>query len=201
MISSSRSATRHAPMIVRARTSSTPARCHSQDGMSVQVRGGGQTRIPGGAGPGAGSPNLSTSSRHARLASAPTTFCSSTAGTSASNTRPDRPIRSAGCRRSISPSSGCTGVEPGRVVVGAQQRRAGWRAATPRPGPRRIAQTVGRPPATWRPGRSRRRAGHPAGPLTRQRRSRRQRRAWRPSWAWPPGRAWRGRAAWPGRPG
>ena len=50
------SADRAAPMIVRARTSSTPARCHSQDGMRIQVRGGGQTRIPGGAGPGAGSP-------------------------------------------------------------------------------------------------------------------------------------------------
>ena len=93
--SSSRSATRAAPMMVRARTSSTPARCQSQDGIRTQVRGGGQTRIPGGAGPGAGSPNRSNSSRQARFASAPTTFCSSTAGISASNTRSERPIRSA----------------------------------------------------------------------------------------------------------
>ena len=95
-ISSSRSATWAAPMTVRARTPSTPARCHAQEGILAQVRAGGKTRIPGGAGPGGGSPYLSMSVRQARRASAPTTFCSRMAGTSASNTRPDRPIRRSG---------------------------------------------------------------------------------------------------------
>ncbi len=98
--------------MVRARTASTPARCHSQDGIRVQVRGGGNTRMPAGAGPGAGSPCLSSSSRHARWASSPTTFCSSTAGTSASSTRAERPIRVPRCRRASSRSSGCAGANP-----------------------------------------------------------------------------------------
>ena len=81
-------------MIVRARTPSTPARCQSQEGTRAQVRGGGTTRIPAGAGPGAASPYLSSRNRQALWASRPTTFCSRTAGTSASKTRPVRPTRS-----------------------------------------------------------------------------------------------------------
>ncbi len=80
-------------MMVRARTASTPARCHSQDGIRRQVSGGGQTRMPGGTGPGAGRPNLSSSRRQARCASTPVTFCSRTAGTRASMTSPVRPMR------------------------------------------------------------------------------------------------------------
>ena len=80
-------------MIVRERLPSTPARCQSQDGIRVQTAGGGQTRSPAGPGPGAGSPCRFTSQRHAPRASRPVTFCSSTAGTSASKTRPVRITR------------------------------------------------------------------------------------------------------------
>ncbi len=96
VISSIRPATRAAAAIVRALTASTPARCHSQDGMDAQPAGAGGTRIPAGAGPGAGSPNRRSSVRQARVASLPTTFCSSTAGTSDSMTSKDRPILSDG---------------------------------------------------------------------------------------------------------
>ena len=140
-ISSSRSATRAAPMIVRARTRSTPARCHAQEGMRDPGTGGGHTRIPGGAGPGAGSPYRSMSIRQARVASAPTTFCSSMAGTSASNTRPDRPIRSAGCRRSSRAATGApAGSRSGRRPRPAA--RAGRRAPRRRRGPRPSVSTV-----------------------------------------------------------
>ena len=44
--------------------------------------GSGNTIIPAGAGPGAGSPNSRASDDQARLASSPVTFCSSTAATS-----------------------------------------------------------------------------------------------------------------------
>ena len=47
-------------MMVRARTPSTPARCHSQDGIRRQTAAGGGTRMPAGAGPGAGVPNRSS---------------------------------------------------------------------------------------------------------------------------------------------
>lgn len=57
---------RTARRTVEALLLSTPARCHSQDGINAQVRGAGMTYIRSGAGPGAGSPNFRTSNRHAR---------------------------------------------------------------------------------------------------------------------------------------
>ena len=53
----------------------------------------GGTRMPAGAGPGAGFPYQVTSRRKAAIASRPITFCSSTAGTNASITRPVRGTR------------------------------------------------------------------------------------------------------------
>ena len=136
-ISSTRRATLAAAMIVCARTLSTPARCHSQDGIDAQTRGEGNTRKPVGAhrpgpGPGAGSPYLCISSRQARKASAPTTFCSSTAGTSASRTREVLPTRSPGCLAARSRSTPCPGAKPTGSShateqfgkVGEQPRRA-----------------------------------------------------------------------------
>lgn len=66
--SSRRRATRTARRIVEERLASTPARCHSQDGIRAQVLGSGITYMWSGmpVGPGAGSPYLRTSSRQAR---------------------------------------------------------------------------------------------------------------------------------------
>ena len=75
--------------------------------MRPHSRADGQTRIPVGAGPGAGDPNLVTSSRHDRQASRPTTRCSSTAGTSDSKTSVVRGMRSPGTARRVRSSSGC----------------------------------------------------------------------------------------------
>ena len=79
--------------------------------------------------------------RQARRASAPTTFCSSMAGTSASNTRPDRPIRRCAYRRSISASNGCAGWKPVRSssAPSSPGRAASTQAA---PGPQAQASTV-----------------------------------------------------------
>ena len=65
-------------------------------------------------GPGAGPPNRSSRYRQARRASAPTTFCSSTAGTRASSTRPVRPIRTPWYRVDSSRSTGWAGSKPAR---------------------------------------------------------------------------------------
>ncbi len=94
-------------MSVRDRFGSTPARCHSHDGMRRQRSGDGSTRMPAGTGPGAGSPCARISCRHARLASSPVTFCSSTAEAIASKTWLVRMRRSADSRRCASRSSGC----------------------------------------------------------------------------------------------
>ena len=93
---SSEPATVAALMIVSARTPSTPARCHSQDGIRRQTAGSGKTRMPAGAGPGGSVPNLDSRILQARCASRITTFCSRIAGTSASISRPDRPSRNPG---------------------------------------------------------------------------------------------------------
>jgi hypothetical protein len=74
------------------------------------------TTIPSGAGPGAGSPYLRSSHRHARQASRPTTFCSSTAGTSASKTRDDLPIRNPGLRAARSATNAAV-----RAVRGSER--------------------------------------------------------------------------------
>ena len=108
-MASSRPATLAAFTIVRARTASTPARCQSQDGMACQVAADGTTRIPAGAGPGAGDPCHVSSRRQARCASMLTTFCSSTAGTRASSTRSVRLIRRPGSCCTRSRSRGCAG--------------------------------------------------------------------------------------------
>ena len=96
---SSRAATRTARRIVDARLLSTPARCHSHDGINAHVRGAGITYIRAGAGPGAGSPNFRTSSRHARYASSVVTFCSRIDGISDSSTSPLRVSRNLGAIR------------------------------------------------------------------------------------------------------
>ena len=101
-----------ARQIVRERWGPTPARCHSHDGMRRQVSADGGTRMPSGAGPGAASPNRLTSVRNEAWASLPVTFCSSTAGTSASTTRPVRGTRSPGCRAAESTSRGWRGRKP-----------------------------------------------------------------------------------------
>ena len=107
--------------------------------MAAQVAAGGQTRSPSGAGPGAGRPNRRSSSRQVRNASRPTTFCSSTAGTSASSTRPDRPMRPPACRKASSRSSGWAGRKsPGRSRAPSRSGSAVQhpvRAGPPGPGP------------------------------------------------------------------
>ena len=113
-LSSSRPATWAAVAIVRARTASAPARCHSHDGIRAQVRAGGKTRMPRGAGPGAAEPYRYIRIRHARCASMLTTFCSRTAGTRASMTRWLRPMRRPSCRVASWRSSGCRGRKPSR---------------------------------------------------------------------------------------
>nr|BBJ53133.1 hypothetical protein SAVMC3_57620 [Streptomyces avermitilis] len=84
---------------------STPARCHSQDGINAHVRGSGITCIRPSTGPGAGSPNFRTSSRHARYASSAVTFCSRTDGISDSSTSPVRVSRSPGRRCRVTATS------------------------------------------------------------------------------------------------
>ena len=111
-------------MIVSARTPSTPALCHSQDGMRRHVLGGGKTRMPRGAGPGGGVPYFASRIRQARWASSMTTFCSRIAGTSASMRRPERPIRRPGCSRAASLMTGWRvgdqGLESGNIVIEAE---------------------------------------------------------------------------------
>ena len=108
--------------MVLARTASTPARCQSQDGIDRQAAGAGNTRIPAGAGPGAGRPCQRSSRRQPRYASMLSTFCSSTAGTRASSTRSVRPILQSGVTAGQLPQSRVSRAEGGRVVGGSQQR-------------------------------------------------------------------------------
>ena len=138
--SSSRPATVAAARSARCRLPSTPARCQSQPGMPSSTSGAGGTRMPAGTGPGAGVPYRHSRKRHACRASAPVTFCSSTAGTSASRTRPVRGTRRPGWRRATSRSSGQRGVK----VAGSS--RAPSRSGTPAtahsaPGPHAVACT------------------------------------------------------------
>ncbi len=130
--------------MVRVRTASTPARCHSQDGIRAQARAGGNTRMPRGAGPGAGAPYRYISVRQARCASIPTTFCSSTAGTSASSTWWLRPTRRPACRAAISRSSWWPGSKPARSSPPPSMsgRVASSHAA---PGPQAAATITSRP--------------------------------------------------------
>ncbi len=97
------------PTIVRARPGSTLARGTSQDGIRRHSWAEGGTRIREGAGPGAGVPNLVTSRRQARNASAPGTRCSITAGISASITLAVRPNRRCGTRAAAAATTGCCG--------------------------------------------------------------------------------------------
>ena len=91
-------AVRHARgrMIVCARTPSTPAWCQSQDGSAARRPARGRPACP--AGPGRAEESRTFDSRifQARCASRMTTFCSRIAGTSASISRPLRPIRRPG---------------------------------------------------------------------------------------------------------
>ncbi len=139
--SSSRAATAAAVMIVWARTPSTPARCQSQEGMRAQARGGGNTRMPPGAGPGAGDPWARSRNRQARWASRPTTFCSSTAGTSASKTRPVRPTRRPAYRSASAPITAWRAAKPARSSW--KPSWAGTRSSSQlAPGPQAWAVTV-----------------------------------------------------------
>ena len=89
----------------------------------ASARPSGNTRMPAGAGPGAGSPCRVTSRRQAAAASRPITFCSSTAGISASSTRPVRGTRSPTSRRMRVAQQRVPGVERLGVVAAAEQRR------------------------------------------------------------------------------
>ena len=137
-------------MIVSARTPSTPALCHSQDGMRRQVPGGGKTRMPRGAGPGGGVPYFASRIRQARWASSTTTFCSRIAGTSASMRRPERPIRSPGFSRAASLMTGWASaderLESRDVVIEAKGAGKGveqpLRAGPPRLRPQGAAGRV-----------------------------------------------------------
>ena len=112
-ISSSRPATSAAPMMVRARTPSTPARCHSQDGMrrpglpragtpaSRPARARGRAAEPAAAGT-------------ARPAGPPRRRPSARAPREPGPRAPGRTGRSGapGCRRASSRSTGCAGLNP-----------------------------------------------------------------------------------------
>ncbi|MCO5606194.1 hypothetical protein L7F22_060381 [Adiantum nelumboides] len=106
--------------------------------------GVGGTRMPAGttpAGPGAGDPNRRASSRNERRASVPVTFCSSTAGSSASHTRPVEPSRSPGRRRCASATSGwcATNADGSSSAPSSDGSRSTSQAA---PGPQPVARTV-----------------------------------------------------------
>ena len=74
-------------------------------------------------GPGARSPYRCTSIRNPANASWPVTFCSMTAGVSASITSPVRPTRQRPWRRQAPRQDGDPRLEAGQVVVGPEQRR------------------------------------------------------------------------------
>ena len=127
---------------VRDRDRSTPARCHTQDGTRRQTSGAAAPAARAGscAGPGAGSPYVRISVRQARQASRPVTFCSSTAGTSDSRTRPVRGTRQPGCRRHSSRTTGWRGRKP--LGSSSAPSIAGSSSSTrPAPGPQAVAAT------------------------------------------------------------
>ena len=94
----------------------------------------GGTRIRAGAGPGGWVPNLVTSKRHARKASAPGTRCSRTAGIRASNTRSVRPSRRCGTRRCASATIGLTGAKSeGSSSAPSMAGRASRNSSAPLP--------------------------------------------------------------------
>ncbi len=134
-----RGARRPAPYC--ARWGSTPARCHSHEGMAAHCSAVGKTRMPAGAGPGAGSPNRMLSRRQAAKASRPTTFCSITAAIRASRTRPVRGTRRPGMAADRVGEDRMIGPKSCRVVLGPDRARPGRRAArqrlvpTPPPAP------------------------------------------------------------------
>ena len=70
-----------------------------------------------------------------------TTFCSSTAGTSASMTRPVRPMRSPGRRRASWWSTGCTGIKPAGSSS-APSAAGSVRSSQDAPGPQAAARMV-----------------------------------------------------------
>ncbi len=95
----------------------------------------------GSPGPGAGSPKLRSSRRHPNQASLPVTFCSMTAATSDSRTSPDRGTRQCGLRAPGTAHPRVRRLEPGDVVVGAEELRAPARASRQRRSPRRRARS------------------------------------------------------------
>ncbi len=100
----------------RRRRGATPRR-----GSAPTRAAPGITAIRSGAGPGAGSPNLRTSSRHARYASPVVTFCSRIDGISDSSTSPVRSSRSPGSRWWVSASSRCRGTKADGSSAAAEQ--------------------------------------------------------------------------------
>ncbi len=151
-VRSSAAARAAARTIVRERSGPTPAWCHSHDGMAAQVAALGNTRIPSGAGPGAASPSRPTSRAQERRASSPVTFCSSTAGTNDSSTRPVRGTRQPVERRHASRRSGWSGTKPARPASSAAPSRVGKVSPSQSaPGPQaRIVTTEAEPASTTR---------------------------------------------------
>lgn len=203
---------RTARRIVAARLSSTPARCHSQDGIRDQARGSGMTAIRSGAGPGAGSPCRVSRRRQARYASSAVTFCSSTEGIRDSSTRPVlvslRPV----ARRAESATRRWRGVNASGLSAAPSSSGSRSRNQSA-PGPqavasalpaRRVTRSVAGPSGCgWRarrhgpgsggtPGRPGRDAGRPGSGRGRPG------RAGSTPWTWPEPPAWpRRRPAWP----
>ena len=120
---------------------STPARCHSQEGIRPHSTADGHTLMPSGAGPGAAEPNLVTNSRQDRRASAPTTRCSSTAGTSDSKTSAVRGMRSPGTARRVRCSSGWLEQSTADQSSPAPSSSGSWSSAHAAPGPQAVART------------------------------------------------------------
>ena len=98
------------PTMVRARPGSTLARWNSHDGMRRHTSAERRHPHPRGAGPGAGVPNLVTSSRQARNASMPCTRCSRPRGSAPPAPGSVRPSRRCGTRR----CAAATSARPGR---------------------------------------------------------------------------------------
>ena len=114
----------------------------------AQSRAEGASRMPSGAGPGAGVPKRVSSRRQARWASSTVTFCSRTAGISDSSTSPVRTSRSPGWRRWASRSTGCAaGSKPegSSSAPSSAGRRSSSQSA---PGPHACAPTSPSPGLT-----------------------------------------------------
>ena len=104
--------------------------------------------MPSGAGPGAGSPASRSSARHTRFASVVVTFCSRTAGTSASQVRSVRLSRSHGVVRCSRLSSGWPAQSSAPASSAAPSHPGPAGRPTPRPDPQAWMRTS--PPATVR---------------------------------------------------